>query len=311
MEDASIAIVGSGAIGLYYGAKLAHSGHDVRFLMRSGLDEARRESIRVFSTTEGDLHVERPSVHPSSHDIGPVDLVLRGLKTTQNAAIETLIPPLLHANTALLTMQNGLGNEEFLAARFGAERVLGGLCFVCLTRETPASVNHYGYGALSIGEFGRPPQDRTGAIVDAFSRSGIKTKLVDDLIAERWRKLVWNIPFNGLCVVEGGITVDIVLATPALHNKCRALMEETIRAANALGHPIDPAYADTQIERTWPMGAYQPSTLTDFLAGRELEIESIWGEPLRQAARAGVPTPHLAALYDQLTNIQHSASNIQ
>ncbi len=302
-----IAIVGSGSIGLYYGGKLAANDRDVSFLVRSGYDEARREGIRAFSPDSGDVHLRSPSVHRSSADIGPCDLVIVALKATSNGVLEEIIPPLLHGDTALVTFQNGLGNEDFLADRFGAGRVMGGLCFVCLTRSSPTVVNHMGRGTLSLGEHLRSPLPRTHALAAAFNAAGVETRVVEDLAGERWRKLVWNIPFNGLAVSEGGITVDRILADPALAAECRALMDETIEIANTLGHPIPATYADFQIERSLPMGPYQPSTLVDWLAGNELEIEPIWGEPLRRARAAGLPVPHLAALHEKLNSVRRRA----
>lgn len=294
-----IAIVGSGSIGLFYGAKLAASGHDVHFLLRSGLDEAERDGIRVFSE-DGELHLHPVNAHASTVTIGACDLVIIALKTTQNAALPSLIPPLLGANTLLLTLQNGLGSDEQLAAAFGAERVLGALCFVCLTRRTPAQVDYLGHGTISIGEFERRPASGTRAVADAFRHAGIETHVVDDLASERWKKLVWNIPFNGLSVAEGGVPVDRLLADPRTHDEIRALMEETIAIATALGHSIDPGLVEFHLERTYRMGAYQPSTMVDYLAGRELEIDAIWGEPFRRAQEARVSAPHLERLHTRL-----------
>lgn len=295
----SIAVVGAGSIGLYYGGKLAASGCDVRFLLRSGYDEARREGIRITSPDKN-IHLTHPQIFKTTNEIGAVDLVIVSLKATANASLPSLIPPLLGEDTMILTLQNGLGNEEFLASHFGAGRILGALCFVCLTRQTPASVNHVGHGRLSLGEFGRLPLPRTRVVYEAFLHGGIDTRLVENLAEERWRKLVWNVPFNGLAVAAGGITVDRILADPSLHAECRGLMEEIITVANALGYPIEASYADYQIDRTYPMGPYQPSTLIDFQQGYPLEIEPIWGEPLRKARAAGVPTPLLASLYERL-----------
>jgi 2-dehydropantoate 2-reductase len=205
----------------------------------------------------------------------------------------------------LLTLQNGLGSDETLAARFGAERVLGGLCFVCLTRRTPAQVDHFGHGSVSLGEFNRSPQFRTEQVAKAFRRAGVETRVVENLAAERWKKLVWNIPFNGLAVTEGGIAVDRILADPRLEAEVRALMAEVIATAAALGHTIRPDFIDFQIDRTRTMGAYQPSTLIDFLAGREIELDAIWTEPLHRARAAGVPTPHLEALVKNLQRVSH------
>jgi len=294
----SIAIVGAGSIGLYYGGKLAAHGHDVRFLLRSGFAEAKERGIHIFSDG-GDIHLGQPQVFERPEEIGPCDLAIVTLKATANRHVATLIPPLLHKTTSLLTLQNGLGGDEALAELFGAERVMGGLCFVCLTRRSPASVDHIGHGAISIGEFHGAPQPRTEAIVEALRGTGIKANVVEDLATERWRKLSWNIPFNGLGVAEN-VTTDQVLSDPRLHAECRALMEEVIAAANALGHPIEREYADFQIERTYAMGAYQPSTLVDWREGRELEIAPIWEEPLRKARAAGISMPHLERLSARL-----------
>ena len=303
VEVGKIAVVGSGAIGLYYGGMLAAQGANVHFLMRSGFDEARQRGIPIHTKGGEKVRLTHPKVSREVCDIGPCDLVIIALKTTSNSSLKNLLPPLLHKETILLTLQNGLSNEEFLAEHHGADRVLGGLCFVCLTRRSPASVDHFGHGMLSIGEFAGSPLPRTRLIVEAFRESGIDARLVEKLTAERWRKLVWNIPFNGLAVAEGGLTVDKILADPALCARCRALMEETIAASTALGHPIEREYAALQIERTYPMGAYQPSTLVDWLAGKELEIEAIWGEPLRQAKKAGILLPHLERLYQHLKTL--------
>jgi 2-dehydropantoate 2-reductase len=303
VENKTLAVVGSGSIGLYYGGKLAADGRDVRFLLRSGYEEATREGIRIFSPGTGDVHLDRPQVFRTPEEIGPVDMVIVAVKATANAALPSLLQPLLYENTALLTLQNGLGGEEFLAGHFGASRILGGLCFVCLTRRTAASVDHVGKGTISIGEYDRAPLSRTREIVEALQATGIDTRLVEDLANERWRKLAWNIPFNGLAVASGGKTTDQILSDPALHEECRALMDEVISTANALGHTIEKEYADYHIERTYPMGPYKPSTLVDWLAGNELEIEPIWGEPLRVAKEAGLTMPHLEKLHEKLCTI--------
>lgn len=300
MKGQRIAIVGSGSIGLYYGGKLAADGHDVRFLLRSGHEEARREGIRIYSPENGDMALSHAQVFRTTEEIGPSDLVIVAVKATANESLPHLLPPLLGKESMVLTLQNGLGNEEFLAGHFGAGRVLGGLCFICLTRRTPASVDHVGRGLVTIGEHGRRSLPRTKLVVEAFHHAGVGAQLVEDLAGERWRKLVWNVPFNGLAVAAGGVTTDKILADSTLRAECRALMAEVIATANALGHPIESEYADFQIERTYPMGPYKPSTLVDWLAGQELEIEPIWGEPLRRAQAAGVAVPHLEKLYDKI-----------
>lgn len=271
------------------------------FLMRADLEAVRRDGLTV--REKGEEWRVPAQAFGSTAEIGPVDLVAIGLKTTANGDLERLIPPLLHEKTLLLTMQNGLGNEELLAQRWGAERVLGGLCFVCLNRVAPGVVEHYGHGTLSLGEFGRAPMERTRAIGALFLDAGVETHVVENLITERWRKLVWNIPFNGLSIATGGRTCDRLLADEGVKVQVRGLMLETIAAAGALGHAIPESFADYQIERTYSMGPYKPSSMIDWQLGRAVEVESIWGEPWRQGHAAGVALPRLEMLYRLLQQL--------
>lgn len=300
-EELRYAIVGSGALGGYYGAKLARAGCDVHFLMRSGLDTVWRDGLTVHSK-DGDFRLPRVNAYGSSEEIGPCDVVLIGLKTTSNAALAEIIPPLLGPETAVVTLQNGLGNEEFLALHFGARRVMGGLCFVCLNRTAPGVIEHLEYGRVSIGEFKGPPQDRTMRVVTDFQRAEVEAKAVQSLITERWRKLVWNVPFNGLGIAAGANVAE-VLSDERLEANARALMAEVIQAAGKLGYAIRPDFIESQIQSSLTMGGYRSSSQIDYEAGREVEVEAIWGEPLRQARGAGAETPRLELLYALLRRL--------
>ena len=297
----TFAIVGAGALGSYYGARLALAGVDVRFLMRGEhLARARAHGLTL-RERDGIRHLGRVAAWPQPEEIGPVDLVVITLKTTANSSLPALLPPLLGSETAVLTLQNGLGNEEHVAQIVGAERVLGGLCYIGVTREAAGEVTgYYTPGSMTLGEFGRAAGTRLRAAEALFARAGVKTRIVDNLAAARWQKLIWNVPFNGLAIVGGGVATDRILGDPALAIQVRPLMEEIAAAARHFGHEISPAFIQAQIDITPGMGAYRPSSLVDFLAGREVEVEAIWGEPLRRAQAAGLAMPRLAALYRQL-----------
>ena len=294
-----VAVVGSGAIGLYYGARLGGGGTDVRFLMRADLEPVRRRGSVVIHEPKGAFEHRLAKAFGSSREIGPVDLVIVTLKTTVNDQLEPLISPLLQRDTAIVTLQNGLGSDELIASLFGAERVMGGLAFIACTRIAPGEVRCYHPGSLTIGEFGRRPMARTQGLADQLNAAGVKTHIAENLMEARWRKLVWNVPFNGLAVANN-VTTDRLCATPALAAEVRALMNEVQHAAAALGFTIPDEFLQQQFDVTPPMGAYQPSSLVDYRAGREVEVEAIWGEPLRRAQKAGVATPRLAELYARL-----------
>ena len=321
-----IAIVGSGAIGCYYGARLARAGENVHFLMRGNLAAVRARGLTVSlpgASGDGDsltkFHLAPAQLHTAAtpEEIGPCDIVLVALKTTANASFRQLIAPLLHDGTAIVTLQNGLGSDEQLAAAFGPERVIGAICFICVNRLAPGdsceaneaneaneatglTISCTSLGAVSFAEYQRPATDRLRAIAEKFARAGIKTSVHDNLLELRWRKLIWNIPFNGLSIAAGGaggLTTDKIMADPVLEAETRALMREVAAAAAAHGIAISDAFIEKQLETTRPMGPYKPSSLIDYLARREVEVESIWGEPLRRAQSKNVPTPRLALLY--------------
>lgn len=297
-----IGIVGSGAVGGYYGARLQRAGCRVSFLLRSDLQVVRRKGLRV-KAVDGDFDLPEVDACATPEEMGPCDLVLIGLKATSNPILTDLLPPLIGPRTLLLTLQNGLGGDAFLADRFGPDRVLVGLCFVCLNRTAPGLIENYIPGSVTLGAYAGPVDQRVRAVADRFEQAGVVVRLADDMAAMRWRKLVWNIPFNGLTITAGGVPTDRILAEPNLVSEVRALMEEIARASAAMGHEIPESFLDNQIEVTGPMGAYRPSSLVDFLAGREVEIEAIWGEPLRRAEAAGVAMPHLRQLYCDLKEI--------
>jgi 2-dehydropantoate 2-reductase len=295
-----IGVVGCGALGSFYGARLCHAGHQVHFLLRSDFDVVRRHGVRIFSP-DGDLHV-RPPCALDPAQIGPCDVVLIGLKTTANGEFTRLLPLLVGSHTRVVTLQNGLGNVEQLAALFGPERIHGGLCFVCLNRTSPGVVEHTAHGLVVLGEFQRAPGRDSEVLAKAFTDAGVPCRLTPNLERAHWEKLVWNVPFNGLGVA-GLAGYDAVLAGelggrrvhgPGLATD--ALMDEVIGAANARGLGVDPAQADEQIERTRCMGAYRASTLIDFERRLPIELESLFLEPRRRAEASGVSVPRLAAL---------------
>src|SRR5262249_40217131 len=209
-----------------------------------------------------------------------------------------LLPPLVGPQTAVLTLQNGLGNEETLAELICPEQILGGLCFVCLNRVAPGVIQHIDHGRIVLGEFRRCAEPRTHDLASMIRRTGVPCEVTDDLARAHWEKLVWNIPFNGLgvagsagfdSVARGSVahgtrrgpclTTDRLLADPNWAQVVRELMLEVIRAAQALGLKVPETVADAQIERTRSMGAYKASTLIDFERQQPIELESLFFEP--------------------------------
>jgi len=297
-----IAIVGAGAIGSYYGGRLAQAGHEIHFLLRSDYPYIKEKGLDVESC-HGDfsLSPDELNIHQETSDIGPVDLVIIAWKTTANPRAKEILTPLLKENTILLTLQNGLGNCRHLKQLFPSHDIFSGLCFVCINRLAPGKISHTASGLIRLGQYdtkGISPSLHN--MVEEFSAANIRAEAVTTLEKAQWMKLVWNIPFNGLAIAEGGVDTEVLLKERGLEAHVRALMEEVVLIAKALGHNIPDTFIDHQIERTLPMGPYRPSSMIDFVGGRPVEFEAIWERPLQTARKLQVPTPALEKLVTKL-----------
>ena len=304
-----VALVGTGAIGGFYGGFLARSGQEVHFHFRSDYEAVLQKGLRVKTSADppDDFQICPLRAYPDTKEIGFCDWVILAAKSTANSHLVPVLNPLIDERTSLLTLQNGMGNVEFLQDAFPQlRRVVAGLCFTCSNRVAPGRVENYFPGYVQFGEPGGPLSTEGQSMMDAFAAAGISCKASDLLDEALWRKLCWNIPFNGLTVAAGGITTDLILHDISLAQRARALMEEIQLAARAYAVEIEDEFLDQQFTNTIPMGAYKPSSLIDFLDGRELEVEAIWGEPLRRGQSKSVPMPELDKLYQQLLPTQSS-----
>jgi len=297
----STAVVGTGALGMYYGAKLAKSGVPVSFLARRDLDHLQKHGIQV-RCPYGDFHLHPVRACGKPEEVGPVDLILVCIKTTANADLKNLIPPLLGPDTVVCTLQNGLGNEELLASIAGKERVLGGVCHVCVSRPEPGIARNMACTDIKFSDLSGGDTPRARSLAQIFRTAGVNCTVAPSIGSARWYKLVWNVPFNGLGIAggPGGRDTQLVLEDPALHQEAKDLMTEVLAASAKLGYPQEPGLIDKEIARTRTMGHYKSSSQLDWEAGKPVELESIWGEALRQGTASGVPMPHLQKLYEKL-----------
>jgi 2-dehydropantoate 2-reductase len=294
-----IAIVGTGAVGGWYAALLAEAGHEVHCLARSDCEVIRADGLTI--RHEGRVRVVRvASASPDAAAIGPSDLVIVTLKSTANRALPDLVAPLLGPATLVLTLQNGMGNVEELAKLLPAERIVAGLCFVCINRLSPAVIETSLAGYVRMAAASGPVNPAVGRCVEVLAGAGVDCQAEASLEAVLWKKLCWNIPFNGLSIAGGSLTTDRILADPTLNERAYALMKEVQAAADARGHGFADAHIKRQFVVTASMGPYRPSSLIDFVEGRDIEVEGIWGEPLRRGLAAGVPMPETQKLVQEI-----------
>ena len=297
-----IAVVGTGALGGWYAALLAEAGHEVHCLARTDFLAIRQHGLSIRNQGQ-ERRVRVAAASPNATEIGPCDLVVIAIKTTANAALPQLVLPLLGPATVVVTLQNGMGNVEALAQLLPAERIVAGLCFVCINRLAPAVIDTTLAGYVRMAAANGPVNPAVTRSVATFAAAGVDCQAEASLEAVLWKKLCWNIPFNGLAIAGGGVTTDRILADPALNERAYLLMKETQAAATARGHAFEDSHIKRQFIVTVGMGAYRPSSLIDYLDGREVEIDGIWGEPYRRGVAAGAHMPETAKLIGEIRSL--------
>lgn len=306
------AIIGTGAVGGFYGGLLARAGFDVHFLLHSDLEHVRRHGLKVESV-QGDFHLPRVNAYGSTAEMPPCDVTILALKSTQNHLLAELLPPVMGERGAVLVLQNGLCPEADSAAIVGADRVLGGVCFLCSNKVGPGHIRHLDYGRIVLGEH-RPAEAvpagitaRVESLLADLRSAGIDAHGSEDQWSARWKKLMWNIPFNGLSVALGAST-DALIGNPFSAALAESLMEEVRHAAAACGREIDAGATREMIDHTREMVPYESSMRLDYLARRPMEVEAIFGDPVRAADRAGFDAKQIRMLYQQLKFLdQHPA----
>lgn len=325
----SIAIIGAGAVGGYYGARLWESGkYDVKFQMRGeNYEVSTRDGFHVESI-DGDILIPPSQLEAfeDPKDVGPVDWVIVSIKSSSLGDIPDLVSPLLDSNrTRIIAIMNGLVEEDLIQLfkeRVGQEfcaALYGGMALVCSNRTAPGHVKHSFAGLLSGGlaisgeHF--CDQDNQQAFQDLWAPTSIDIAYEQSLLGGRWRKCLWNLPFNGISVAMNGITVDKIVTDPGLRSLAYNIMDETVAAANAdiAAHGLGEEFYLNDTDKSKMMnlsdnmGAYRTSTMIDFVEGRPLEVKYLFSKPVERARSLGVPVPHLETIVTQIEAFERLA----
>ena len=299
-----ILVVGSGAVGGFYGGKLAQAGARVAALCRSDYESVRAKGIQVKSIY-GDFHFTPEKVIRDVTEYGPPpDCILVGLKVLPEINTPKIIQQVVGPDTAILLLQNGIEIEESVAQAFLQNEIISGLAFICVTRTGPGQIDHTDFGRLVIGRFPGGPSARVEKLANLFRDGGVPCDVTEDVIAARWRKLVWNAPFNPISVLGGGVDTKTMVENPESLQLVSQVMDEVCNIAEAAGHPLAEGVTQENIDGTRKMTPYKTSMLVDFESGRPMEIEAILGNALRVAKQHEVSAPHLESLYSLLKLVE-------
>ena len=287
-----------GAIGGYYGGKLAYSGQEVHFLSHSDYQFVKEKGLQVDSC-DGSFHLDHINVYQDSRDMPKCDVVIVGLKTINNHLLAELLPPLLHEQTVVVLIQNGIGVEADVQKMFPGLQLIGGLAFICSSKTEPGRISHQCYGSINLGNYSCKDESRFQAILDDFTSAGIQAASVSYEEA-RWKKAVWNMPFNGMTVALNTRT-DLLLKNPSTRQLIRDLMMEVVEASRALGITgVDEAFVEKMIDMTDNMTPYSPSMKLDFDFHRPMEIHYLYTRPIEIAREAGYRMRKLEMLEAEL-----------
>ena len=291
-------IIGTGAIGGYYGAKLAHAGQEVHFLLRSDYEYVKQHGLQVDSC-DGSFHLDDVNAYQRPEDMPVCDVVLVCLKSVNNSKLLALLPPLLHDRTLVVLIQNGIGVEEDVQKMFPDVQLAAGLAFICSAKTQPGIVSHQCYGSINLADYSCRDEALIQTVVDEFREAGIETGLVEYHEA-RWKKAVWNMPFNGMTVALHTQT-DLLLKNKSTRQLIREQMMEVVTTAQHLGvKNIDESFVDKMIEMTDAMIPYSPSMRLDYDFHRPMEIYYIYSRPLEIAREADCRMSKLEMLEAEL-----------
>ncbi|MCM0614076.1 2-dehydropantoate 2-reductase [Marinobacter sediminum] len=288
-----ILIVGAGAIGGFYGAILKKAGCSVSTVLRSDYQVVKEKGIRINSPL-GDLsyqpdHVYRDGDTPETMP----DYLLLCVKVLPGANRAELVKPWMGPNTRLVLIENGLDIERELAEAFPDNPLISCLAFIAASRLESGVVEHKAYGKLVMGSYPKGIDEHCRTLSELFIEGGIKVGLTEAVVGERWRKCLWNTPFNPLSVIANGADTKTILDTEGGEGLIRAMIQEVMDVAAADGYPMDESLIDQNIEGTRKMPAYKNSMALDYINGRPIERDAVIGNVVAIAQRHGVRVPHL------------------
>lgn len=294
----SYAIIGTGGIGGYYGGCLARIGCNVHFLFHSDYEYVKQHGLQVDSVN-GNFLIPTPQAYHSTQDMPKCDVIFVSMKTVNNHLLKDMLAPILYEHSVVVLIQNGLGMEETLSHEIPHTSIVGATAFICTTKVGPGHVHHAEYGTLTIAPYNECDINVLQQVVTDFEKAGVTVTLGDDLLSIRWKKLVWNIPYNGLTVVLNAATDELTF-----NNNSRQiitdLMTEVVEAGRCCGAKISDSFISKMIQMTEKMTPYAPSMRLDYEAKRPMEIQTMYSNPIASARAHGYAMQKTEMLEKQL-----------
>jgi len=294
-----IAVMGTGAVGGYFGAKFAAAGHEVIFIARGAHLVALKQSGLYVESFQGNLHIPSALFTDDPAEAATVDLVLFCVKSYDTGTAAKALAPLMAPTTRILSLQNGIDNPSRIAQTWGAERTLAGVVYLGAQLVRPATINHSSGGKIVFGELDRGVHESTRAMLKAISAAQIPCEVSADITKAQWRKLLWNAPFCAIsCLTRA--TVKDILESESLRKLAIDCMAEVSAAAKTQGVDLEPGWIDETLKFSQTLGDFKPSMLQDLEAGKPLEFEAFNGVVVNLLRQSGREAPTNQIFYGGL-----------
>jgi 2-dehydropantoate 2-reductase len=293
-----IAVMATGAVGGYFGGRMAAAGHDVFFVARGAILDAIRSSGLKVESVLGDLHLQRPNVTDDPASVGPVDVVLFAVKLWDTEKAAEQARPFVGPGTRVITLQNGVDSPERLAPTLGSDNVVAGSAYIAAVMAEPGVVTHTSkFARMMCGRIDGKPDARLEAFADAARAAGIDVTLSDNIDRERWQKFVFLVGLSGATATMR-MPLGPILQDPDTRVFFHNLMREVVAVGRAKGISIPPDFADDRLK----FGLSSPPTfkasmLHDLERGKRLEVDWLAGKVVQLGRSLGVPTPSNDAVY--------------
>ncbi len=297
-----VAVMGSGAVGGYFGGLLARGGADVTFIARGKHLEALRAQGLTVKSVKGDFSLLIQATGDPK-EVGLVNLILFCVKSydTERAMRQAL--PMVGRDTIVLSLQNGVDNEEKIASVVGKEKVLAGVAYIGSSVPEPGVILHEMEGKIAFGELDGGVSDRVLKLKEFFDRCGLPAEASPDIKKALWAKLAWNAPCNAINALVGGL-VKAIVENPQTLELAKRVTAEVVAVASASGIPLTFEEVWARNLRFSQRSDIKTSMLQDLEMGRPLEHEALNGIIVKYGAKLGIPTPYNFALYALLATLQ-------
>jgi len=292
-----IAIMGSGATGSFFGAKLIKAGYDVTFIARGAhLTALQTEGLKVIGQEE--FHLPKVSATSDPAAVGPVDVIIFAVKAYDTDEAANLIRPMVGPQTMIIPIQNGVDNGDRIGAILGQEHVVGGLCRISVDIPAPGTVRlNSPFKEIFFGEFSGQPSDRTAAFAAVLERAGIPHKLSGEITVDIWKKFVFITAMAGITGATRS-AIGPIRECPETFELYRQLAAEVVAVGRAEGIDLPVTLADQLFEQAGGLGAgMKASLLVDIEKGKRLEVETLQGHVSRLGRKHGIPTPVMDVIY--------------